>query len=119
MQVKVSDSSPSTSDTVKVSSLYDFWGLVHRDGFPSAIEFGKLDSYGTTTLQLVMDIVERDIDSRLMIIPKTFSISNISFDEDELGKDQSAMMYDFLDKYMTFRVTKLNLAKEAKKLEPK
>ena len=96
----------------KIASFYDFWSLVHNEGFPSSIVFGKLDSYGMTTHQLVHDIVERDIDSRFMVIPKGYTIDNFSFN-DELGQDKDAL-HEFLECYLKFRTAHVNTTKRAK-----
>jgi hypothetical protein len=96
----------------KVSSFYDFWGLVHNEGFPDTIEFGKLDSYGLTTNQLLHDIVQRDIDSRFMVIPKGYTMDNVSFKE-ELGTD-AVTLKEFLECYLNFRNAFSNAIKKSK-----
>ena len=95
---------PCTDEIKKVASLYDFWAMVHSNAFPNDIEIGKLDSYGTTTKDFVLDLTWRDIDTRFQMIPKSFTMDHITLHE-ELEEPARSQLRDHLEKYFAFRAT--------------
>jgi hypothetical protein len=94
--------------------VYDFWGYVHNETFPSKLRIGRLDSYALTTREIVLDIISRDIDSRYMVIPNSFSIDDVSVDTDELGEETGAIVYDYFKSYLSFRSADRQLKKQRK-----
>lgn len=89
--------------TIKASGIYDFWSYVHLQKFPDEITVGKLDSIGITSKDFIVDLIQRDIDTRFLTIPKTYKIDNFTFVTSELGADTASDLREYVAKYLEFR----------------